>query len=71
MSSLAIAQLIVQMMPYGIRFVEAMLEAIHKRNPTLEDWRAALQLSQTPFSQGMDISKLVPDTAPTGPTILK
>ena len=61
MNSAQIAQLIVQLLPYGVQFTTNMVVLIHKTNPTLADWQTALALAQTPFTQGLNAGVLVND----------
>ena len=61
MNSAQIAQLIIQLLPYGVSFASSMVALVHKANPTLADWQAALALAQTPFAQGLNAGVLIND----------
>lgn len=61
MSALAIAQLVVQLLPYGVQFTQSVITLIHQPNPTAADWQAALGKAQTPFAQGLQPGALQPD----------
>ena len=61
MNPIQIAQLILQFLPYGRDFAVAMVTLLHKPVPTVDDWKAALSLAQTPFAQGLHEGVLQPD----------
>jgi len=63
MAPIAIAQLIIQLLPYGIQFTTAIINLLHTANPTLDDWVKALALAQTPFDQGLQPGVIQPDKA--------
>jgi hypothetical protein len=67
MNPLAIAQLLAQLLPYGVQFANSVIELIHKPNPTLQDWQAALAKAQTPFNSGLQPGVLIPDVPPRTP----
>ena len=61
MNPITIAQLIAQLLPYGIQFATAIVNLIHSPNPSLDDWTKALSLAQTPFDQGLNPGAIQPD----------
>lgn len=61
MAPIAIAQLIAQLLPYGIEFTTAIINLLHAPNPSLTDWQKALALAQTPFDQGLNPGVLLPN----------
>ena len=67
MPPIILAQLIVQLLPYGIRFAQAIIELLHTPNPTIEDWNKAFALAETPFDQGLRPGVLIPDVPPAPP----
>lgn len=60
MAPIAIAQLISQLLPYGIEFVQGIISLIHTSNPTAADWKAVLDKAQIPFDQGLNPGVLLP-----------
>ena len=64
MNPLAVAQLIAQLLPFGIQFTNSIVELIHKPQPSLADWQTALAKASTPFSQGLTPGVLIPDAPP-------
>jgi hypothetical protein len=67
MNPLAIAQLIAQLLPYGVKFVSSIITLVHTQNPTEADWQKALMIAQTPFDEGLEPGALIPDK-PKPPT---
>lgn len=61
MNPVAIAQLLVQLLPFGVKFAGAVIELLHKTNPTLADWQLALSYAHTPFGEGLQEGAIQPD----------
>ena len=69
MTPQAIAQLILQFLPYGISLTKDIVTILHKKDPTLADWLAALDKAQTPFDKGLLPGVIQPNpTTPVLPT---
>lgn len=64
MSAIAIAQLIAQLLPYGVKFTQSIIDLLHRPDPSAADWKAALDLAQTPFDQGLNPGVLLPSRQP-------